>query len=139
MTVTDAVGGEAAGTPQRKAPQGIALLRVPPARADVHIIEVTGVVGRADVARLTRLIDARLRLVAAGHVPTRQIVVDLHDARGLTAADVDDLARARTACHAHRVGFALVAPASADLSLQASHALSRLPAFPSVHAALAAI
>jgi hypothetical protein len=137
MAVTNPVDGDPAGTPQMD--HGVALFRVPPARADVHIIEVTGRLGRIDVARLKRLIDARLRLVAAGHVPTRQVVIDLQDAGSLTPADVDDLVRVRSSCHAHGVGFALVAPASAGMSLQASHTLARLHPFPSVHAALAAI
>ncbi len=115
-----------------------ARFRVVPVDPRVHVIEVEGRLDRATAARLLRLIDARLRLVAGGQVRTRRVVLDLRHATELDVGAATVLDRAHQTCRQHGVAFALAGLSPVTIPLPARQAISRLPTFPQLEAALAA-
>jgi anti-anti-sigma regulatory factor len=113
-----------------------ARFRVLPVGSDVHVVEVRGRLDRAAAARLLRLVDARLRLVALGQVATRRVVVDLQHATELDAGAAAVLDRAHQTCRQQGVAFALAGLSPVAIPLSARQVIGRLPTFPAVPAAL---
>jgi anti-anti-sigma regulatory factor len=118
--VTTAPGG---GAPHAR-------FRVVPAAPDTHVIEVRGRLDRAGAARLLRLVDARLRLVAVGQAATRRVLVDLQHATELDAGAAAVLGRVHQTCRQQGVAFALAGLSPVTIPLAVRQAISRLPAVP---------
>lgn len=111
---------------------------VPTPHPSVQVIHAAGVLDTPAVARLLRLIDARLALVDQGHSVIRHIVIDLGttrtaDTTALTLLDP-------TATHPHvRLHLAGTGHLTANLPLAAHRHLSRFSTYPTVEAALHAL
>jgi hypothetical protein len=105
---------------------------------EVHVIRAAGALDMSAVARLLRLLDARLALVGLGRSPTRHVVIDLSATRAADAAALDALKHAAYATGRLHVGLHVVGTGHliAHLPLSAHRHLSRLSTYPTVQAAL---
>lgn len=108
-------------------------------RPDVHVIRAGSDLDAATAARLLRLVDARVRLVAMGYSPTRHILIDVGATHTVSPTALDLLGSAAT--DRHGVGMHLIGidALMAGEPVEARRHLVRFSAFPSVPAALAAL
>ena len=107
----------------------------------VHVIRAAGVLDMSAVARLLRVLDARLALVDQGRSPTRHVVIDLSATRAADAAALDAFKHAADTTGRLHVGLHLVGTGYliAHLPLSAHRHLSHLSTYPTVQAALHAL
>jgi hypothetical protein len=102
-------------------------------------VSVTGPLDALTANRVLRLIDARLRVVAVGASPTLSIMVDLTHADPAPRSGLDALGHAHYACRAAGITFCVLGAGRLTSRLPADtrHGLGRIPAHPTLEAALA--
>lgn len=105
----------------------------------VRLIRIAGDLDRAAAARLLRLVDAQLDLVAARHRSVSHVLVDLECVRSFEPGGLDAVREARRTGAARGVRLHLVGCAGRSplLPLRVCQVLAEFSTFPTVEIALA--
>ena len=105
----------------------------------VRLIRIAGDLDRSAAARLLRLVDAQLDLVAARHRSVSHVLVDLECVRSFEPGGLDAVREARRTSAARGVRLHLVGCAGRSplLPLRVCQVLAEFSTFPTVEIALA--